>query len=300
MADVHIESDAKHDDEPEDDDRAYICAVGPLDGQEIVAALANNAYIHSIAAQPKEKTASARLRYDDREFYSIMIDTSAACRSTVGYGQYEAYKRLANITLDIATAGSASIQFGKGEAVLSIGSLYVDMLLSCVEFHVVRADMLFLLSLADLDRLGVYLNNIENVLVISTNKYPVIRRFSHLFLIWKINPSTYICNSITTKEYFLTDVELRRLHRRFGYPSVKRLQRMLEHAGHNDIDKEIIEKLTKYYEHYQKHGRSPGRFRFNLQNDTQFNYSIIVDIIYINRKPVLHIVDEATRFQAAK
>ena len=44
----------------------------------------------------------------------------------------------------------------------------------------------------------------------------------------------------------------------------------------------------------------PGRFKFILRDDVNFNYSIIVDIMYIDNSPILHIVDEATRFQAAK
>ena len=58
--------------------------------------------------------------------------------------------------------------------------------------------------------------------------------------------------------------------------------------------------LTKYCTHCQRHGQSPGRFKFNLREDVQFNLSIIVDIFYISGKPVLHVVDEGTRYQAGK
>jgi hypothetical protein len=74
---------------------------------------------------------------------------------------------------------------------------------------------------------------------------------------------------------------------------------VLEQAGH-DVNKEAIKQLTKYYEHCQKYGQSPGRFKFYLKDDVNFNYSIIVDIFYINRKPVLHVVDEGTRYQAGQ
>jgi hypothetical protein len=74
---------------------------------------------------------------------------------------------------------------------------------------------------------------------------------------------------------------------------------VLERAGH-DVDTEVLEYLTKYCEHCQKYGRSPGRFKFNLRDDVNFNYSIIVDIFYISGKPVLHIVDEGTRYQAGR
>ena len=98
---------------------------------------------------------------------------------------------------------------------------------------------------------------------------------------------------------YLTDTELRRLHCRFGHPTVEQLQRLLDKSGH-DIDKSILEHLTKYCHHCQKHGRSPGRFQFTLQDDVEFNYSIIVDIMYISGNPLLHVVDEATQFQTGK
>ena len=72
---------------------------------------------------------------------------------------------------------------------------------------------------------------------------------------------------------------------------------MLERAGH-DIDKESLQFLIKFYKHYQKHNKSPGCFKFNLRDDIDFNYSIIVNIFYISSKPVLHVINERTRYQA--
>jgi hypothetical protein len=53
--------------------------------------------------------------------------------------------------------------------------------------------------------------------------------------------------------------------------------------------------------HYcQKYGKSPGRFRFTLKDDINFNYNVIVDVMYISGALLLHIVDEGTRFQAGR
>ena len=97
----------------------------------------------------------------------------------------------------------------------------------------------------------------------------------------------------------MTEIELRRLHRRFGHPSVCCLQQVLERSGH-DVELPALEHFTKYYKHCQKHGKSPGRFSFTLKNDIDFNFNIIVDILYIDGKLVLYIVDESTRFQAGR
>ena len=68
------------------------------------------------------------------------------------------------------------------------------------------------------------------------------------------------------------------------------------------VELEAIKHLTKFCHYCQKYGKSPGRFRFNIQeqDDVEFNFNIIVDVMYINNSPVLHVVDEATRFQAGR
>jgi hypothetical protein len=45
-------------------------------------------------------------------------------------------------------------------------------------------------------------------------------------------------------------------------------------------------------------GKSPGRFKFSLKNNYKFNFSIIIDIIYLDRKLVLYVIDSFTSFQA--
>jgi hypothetical protein len=63
---------------------------------------------------------------------------------------------------------------------------------------------------------------------------------------------------------------------------------------------EALKYLIKYCEQYQKFGRLPGRFKFNLRDDISFNYSIIIDIFYISGKPVFYIIDKGTRYQAGR
>src|SRR5271169_2397897 len=84
----------------------------------------------------------------------------------------------------------------------------------------------------------------------------------------------------------LTESELRRLHRRFGHPSVQRLFNILQRAGH-DTEFQAIKHLTKYCHQCQMNGKSPGRFKFTLKDDYNFNFEIIIDIMYLNGKPVL-------------
>lgn len=239
-------------------------------------------------------------RYSDEEFHGIMIDTGASKYSTAGYGQCLAYKRCSGADIDDSKAGTIHVQFGIG-SISSIGSMNVQTPIGRIEFHVVKADTPFLLCLSDMDRLKVYLNNVDNTLVTADKTIPICRRFGHPFLLWDTHLYTYIVQSFDVNPCFLTETELRRLHRRFGHPSASRLRILLERSGHDDgLNKAALERLTRYCSFCQKHGRSPGRFKFTLTEDSEFNYSIIVDIMYIDNSPILHIVDESTRFQAAR
>lgn len=106
---------------------------------------------------------------------------------------------------------------------------------------------------------------------------------------------------------FLTEQQLNRLHRRFGHPTARRLLELLQRAEIDEEgDKEALEQLTKFCEHCQKHSKSPGRFKFKLPDkDLQFNHTIVVDVMYLDvsaerARPVLHVIDEATRYQAGR
>ena len=153
-----------------------------------------------------------------------------------------------------------------------------------------------------MDTLKVYYNNLTNTLVTPTKSVPVVRRFGHPFLLWDDSLRTYLTDSLNQNPCLLTTVELRRLHRRFGHPAADRLHKVLERSGHDDVEKGVFERLTKYCSHCQKHGRSPGRFKFTLRADQDpvFNHSVFVDVMYIDGSPVLHVIDERTRFKAAR
>jgi hypothetical protein len=242
-------------------------------------------------------------RYTSEVFYGIMIDSGASTRSTAGYDQYLTFKKGntdPSADLNPAKADAVNVQFEIGSTP-SIGSLTIDTPFELVKFHVIKADTPFLLSLADMDRLKVYFNNVENTLFMTTKNrsLPVIRRFGHGFLLWKNSLHSYITQSFEFNPCYLTDIELRQLHRRFGHPSTTKLHDLLERSDH-EVEKAALKKLTKFCTFCQKYAKSPERFKFTLKDDVNFNYSIIVDVMYIENHPILHVVDDATRFQAAR
>jgi hypothetical protein len=77
------------------------------------------------------------------------------------------------------------------------------------------------------------------------------------------------------------------------------LTNILQWASYN-INIAVLKKLTKFCYQCQIYKKSPGRFKFTLKDDYKFNYSVIIDIIYLNGKPILQIVDSITAFRAAR
>jgi hypothetical protein len=98
----------------------------------------------------------------------------------------------------------------------------------------------------------------------------------------------------------MTEAKLRQLYWRFGHPSVRRLAKLLERARYKDIEVRTIKHLTKFYKQCQLYSKSPGRFKFTLKDDHNFNYTVLINIMYLDRKPVLQAVDKATAFMAAR
>ena len=62
----------------------------------------------------------------------------------------------------------------------------------------------------------------------------------------------------------------------------------------------MFEKFTKFCFFCQKHIKSSKRFKFILCEKINFNFSIIVNIMYIDNHFVLHVIDENTKFQTIK
>jgi hypothetical protein len=175
-----------------------------------------------------------------------------------------------------------SIQFGQGESVESEGTITIKTPLSNINFHVINTSTPFLLYLDNIDKLGVYLNNINNCIVKGNVQIPVFRKRGHpwFFLDEKQAPVT-----------FLTEIKIRRLHRRFSHPAVDHLHKLLKQAGHDNVNHYNLTEIEKFCHHCQMNRQAPQHFKFILTNDREFNYKIIIDIMYLDSKPVLHIVD---------
>ena len=101
-----------------------------------------------------------------------------------------------------------------------------------------------------------------------------------------------------------TRSQLGELHKQFFHPSSEKLFNLLKRARPEETTPETLQTLqdlSKRCDPCQRMHTAPTRFRvsFGAEN-VRFNERILLDIVTIDSKPVLHIVDEGTRFSAAK
>lgn len=164
----------------------------------------------------------------------------------------------------------------------SIGSISVLTPIGQCNFHVIDANTPFLLSLLDLNN-KAYFDNFNDMIWLLKNdvcvSIPVVRKSEHAFLQW---------GPMLATTSFLTEAELRTLHRRFGHPSVPRLINLLDGAGHTDeIHHRILNRITEHCQKFQRFGSARVRLKVTLNDsdNVHFNqssqmYSILMGLQY--------------------
>ncbi len=264
----------------------------------IAAYLSNKSFMHLLMAQdtlPSNKASIAKHfvldQYVKTVFQGIITNTGSAKVSIVGKSQFKALQHeMSEIELDTTFANEATICFGSRLLLSLIDTIQVFTPVGTSNFHVIDIFTLFLFCLKDMDRLGIYLNNITNQLIYQNGKsIPIFCKWRHPWFF--VNKNNKIALSI-----FLTEEELCQVHTRFGHLSVNILHKLLIQTGY-DIEYKAIEIINKFCHYCQIKGEASWQFKFTLKKDIDFNYEIIMDIMYLEGKPILHEVDAATVFQ---
>ncbi|KAJ5904893.1 uncharacterized protein N7473_001809 [Penicillium subrubescens] len=287
----------------DDEHEGFFTELGEVDGIRMISILNDQSAYHFFTKDDifQQRQANGQAievftldnRYSADTFQGIMPDTGASGVSSAGEPQFKALCKLdPKVRLNTSRAGEHKIKFGDGDPKVSLGTADVDTPIGSITFHILPTNTPFLFCLKDMDAMGVELRNKKNVLERGDKRVPIVRKWGH--------PWMLLHNLEEAAAWsHLTESELRQLHRRFGHPSVHRLTRILQRAGH-EVNSQCIDYLTKFCHHCQMKGRSPGRFKFTLKDDYEFNYSVIVDILYLEGKPVLQVIDAATSFGAAR
>lgn len=196
--------------------------------------------------------------YSTIKFQGILPNTGVAQVSTAGHEQFRALKiEDPYVHLDTTTTGRAIVRFSKGTSVASIGSVELKTPVGTINFHVLETPTPFLLCLADMDRLGVYFNKSTNQLVnkITSIDTPVVRKCGYPW---------FFLSRKEAAGMFLTEVELKRLHRRFGHLATDCLHTLLTRVGHDDVNRSVLNGIEKFCHSCQMNNQSPRRFKFTL------------------------------------
>ena len=178
---------------PEANSSAFITeidSISPTDAENIAIILSNNSMSHILLKdqttdQAIDQTTDQAINqttgqdafimdhYRLNRFYSIMIDTGAAGKSTAGYGQYQAYQKLfSNIQIDNSKEGAVNAMFSI-RSTKSVGSITINTPIGQCEFHIIQANTPFLLSITDMDIKGIMLDSLQNKLILSKSNISV-------------------------------------------------------------------------------------------------------------------------------
>ena len=173
--------------------------------------------------------------------------------------------------------------------------------------EVVRAGIPALLGMDILDKEGLTADTAFNRLAkrfqhFLPDRKPIYVEDWHIPMTRGRSGHSYVPMCVTIDTFF-TRSQLHTLHRQFFHPSADKLYKLLLRSrpeATSTETKKILEDLTKRCVPCQKMARGPTRFRVSLgAEEIQFYERILIDIMYIDGRPVLHMVDEGTHFSAA-
>ena len=172
---------------------------------------------------------------------------------------------------------------------------------------IVSVDIPALLGLDVLDAEYLYADNAANLLVHRrvTSKEGMPLQYLDL---WSVTLSRFDNHLYAQMNFpsstFYTEQQLHRLERQFAHPSVDKLYNLLKSAGIKAVNtstREILKDIAARCESFQRNCNAPRRFRVKLgQEDVRFNAEAYLDIMYLDGRPFLRIVNFGTLFSAAR
>jgi hypothetical protein len=161
---------------------------GPINGQITIILLNNAAAAHKITGidlfEKQKPRKESHLfvfysRYDGNIFQGIMPDTGAASISTTGEPQVRALQlKFPNVIMNSFTAGH-KVKFDNNPESTFLGTIAVKTPFGTIRFAIMLTNTSFLLCLANINRCGIYFNNINNTLMHNGKKHPIVRKWGH-------------------------------------------------------------------------------------------------------------------------
>ena len=122
---------------------------------------------------------------------------------------------------------------------------------------------------------------------------PIHYNHGHAFILPRTSP---LCTHFTKQD-------LMKLHKHFMHPSTGKLYNLLKRAFPtkvNDKIRQMLQDIAEKCDQCAEHAVPPFRFRASIPKDNIiFNRELSIDLMWLNGKPVLHVVDTETGFQNA-
>lgn len=214
----------------------------------------------------------------------------------VGLKQTRAYCRNLRISFQLDPS-LTKFKFGGG-AFRSIGRLPIripipDGSFIVLDIEVVKEDTPMLIGIGLRDRERTVPNNVLNIMTQEDGGWTlhIVRKSGHMYLEWKAN------------EILFTRPESIKLHRHFRHPTVGKLWELIKKAIPHQVDektRELLKEITEACETCKTFSAPPQRFTVSLlPSETFFNRQVAMDVMWIEGKAVLHVVDTETHFNAA-
>ena len=225
------------------------------------------------------------------------LDTGAQ-RTVIGLRQAKAYCRYTGTKFRLVSSKNR-YRFGNDRQ-SSLGSLtiqipFLDSHATIERVDVVNSDVPLLIGLDLLDKYGIFINTITNRLHCPQLQLqtPLVRKNGHVYLEWPKH-----------QRVFFTIPELLRLHRGFSHPATDKLFNLLRMARPyetNQETKHVLDKIKQACDTCQRLGPTPIRFKASIptEDSVKFGEELSMDLMFLDGKALLHIVDTATRFSAA-
>lgn len=104
-------------------------------------------------------------------------------------------------------------------------------------------------------------------------------------------------------EVLLTMGKLRRIHRVFYHPAINTLYSLIKRAQPKDATSgtmRMIEVISVHFSTCQYHYPRPLRFSATITGVIVVNDRVILDLMWRQKRPILHVVDADTRYSTAR
>jgi len=222
---------------------------------------------------------------------------TGAQRTVIGEARARAFSRFSANSRQLKLSKVTDIyRFGRGRD-KAIGTMDIDVPLGStfimrLTVDVVDLNVPFLLGLDVMDKYRLYVNTVSNHLVCVKEgvDLPVVRKYGHVYYDWDMAT-------------FYSFSELQRIHKHFFHVLPEHLYALMRRAKDKDAVPATLKKLqdlTDACDVCQRHAVAPRRFRVGMPNeDTRLSQLVYVDLMWIEGKAALHVVDKDTCLGAA-